>query len=387
MQVLPLDTVRTRIQIGVPLPFGVHDADRSPLLAAGQVIDDAGRLDELLELGAVVDVAELESVFGADDPLFSAARPPAADAIPIAALPQRWMECAERVSAALSASAGERLAAIALAARNVELLVDRSANLAMSQIVRQATADAAHYGIIHAMNTAVAGLVAARALGWSVDEQRRALHAGLTMNISMLGLQGQLARQVSALTVRQRQLIHEHPLRSAEMLEAAGVEDEQWLAAVREHHERPDGKGYPHGTQPSTELAQLLRYADIYTALMSERATRPAMNARDAAREVYALADGSALCQALIKSFGVFPPGCFVRLASDEIGVVTGNGQEAHHPRVAVLARADGQAQRTPQWRNTAEPRHRIVALLSESALPLRVGSAMLACAIAGDPG
>ena len=389
MQVLPLHTVRARVQLGVPLPFSVRGSDRTLLLAVGQMVHDEDQFDELFERGAVVELEELRAAFGADDPLFAPppARKAAAEAMATAVLPQRWAECSSRVAAALAPELAERLPALALATRNVSLLVQRSASVAMAQIVRQDAATEAHYGITHAMNAAIACQVTARTLGWSEDEQQRALNAALTMNLAIIDLQGRLAHQVSPLTAKQRQMIDEHPLRGASMLEEAGVEDEAWLAAVREHHETPDGKGYPSGLSPSSELGQLLRFADIYTALMSRRATRAAMSTHDAAREIYALAEGSALCQALIKSFGVFPPGCFVRLASGEAGVVTGNGDKAYHPRVAALTRADGQARQAPVSRNTAHAAHRIVALLSESAMPIRVTTQALTCAIDGDPG
>jgi HD-GYP domain-containing protein (c-di-GMP phosphodiesterase class II) len=390
MQILPLDLVRLRLQIGVPLPFGVRSADKTLLLACGQVIHDDAQLEELLSRGAVVELAELKALFGPDDPLFavpSGSRDSPPESLPAAQLPRRWSECATRVAAALAPDLLQRQGALALATRNLELLMERSTGLALSQIVRQERNEQAHYGVTHAMNAAIACRAAAQTLGWSQPQRQRALQAALTMNLSIVDLQGRLAHQVSPLTAKQRQLIQEHPLRSAEMLEAAGIDDAQWLGAVREHHESPDGKGYPTGATELDELGQLLRFADIYTALLSRRATRAAMSARDAAREIYELAAGSALCQALIKSFGVFPPGSFVRLASDEVGVVTGNGTRAYHPRVAVLTRTDGQARRMPAWRDTAAESHRIVALLSEAAMPIRVDVAALACAIDGDPG
>jgi len=386
MQVLPLLAVRARVQLGAPLPFSVRSADKTLLLATGQIVYDEDQFDELFERGAVVEMEELKAAFGADDPLFAPPRSTAPEVIPAAVLPQRWTECAARVAAALAPQRDERRSALALAARNVALLVQRSAGVAMSQVVRQDEASEAHYGIAHAMNAAIACQVTARTLGWSEDEQQRALHAALTMNLSIVDLQGRLAHQVSPLTANQRQMIDAHPLRSAEMLQEAGVDDDDWLAAVREHHESPDGKGYPSRRPPSSELGQLLRFADIYTALMSRRATRAAMSAHGAAREIYSMAEGSPLCQALIKSFGVFPPGCFVRLASDEVGIVTGNGDKAYHPRVAVLTRADGQARQTPVWRNTAHAAHRIVAVLSESAVPIRVTAQALTSAIDSDP-
>ena len=384
LQVFPLDAVRARVQLGQALPFSVRSADRTLLLAVGQVIHDDAQLDELFDRGAVVEAQELRTLYGDDDPLFAppVAKAPTAVSMPAAQMPRRWDECAGRVAGALAAEVADRLPALDLAARNLLLLVDRSDALAMSQTVRQLAGSQTHYGVSHAMNTAIACVTTARRLGWSVDEQQRALRAALTMNLSMVDLQGRLAHQVSPLTAKQRQAIDEHPVRSAEMLERDGVTDADWLAAVREHHETPDGKGYPGGLTAVGELGQLIRFADVYTALMSRRATRPAMSPRDAGREIYEMTSGSPLCQMLIKAFGVFPPGSFVRLASDELGVVTRNGDKAYHPRVAVLTTPQGQARRAAVQRDTADERYRIVALLSESAMPIRVSGETLAAVI-----
>lgn len=389
MTVFPLDAVKTRIQIGQPLPFGVRSAERVLLLACGQVIHDEAQLEELFHRGAVVEVDELRALYGANDALFSPrpAAAPTAASLPAARLVAAWKDCTQHVAQALAPGCADRPAALAEAVRGVERLLERSPTVAMSQVVRQFAGDSAHYGITHAANAAIACVVTARRLGWSSAEQQRAMGAALTMNLSIAELQGRLAHQVSPLTARQRQAIDEHPMASADRLAADGIADADWLDAVREHHETPDGGGYPKGLTETGELGQLLRYADVYTALLSRRATRPAMSPRDAGREIYEMTSGSPLCQTMIKAFGIFPPGSFVRLASGELGVVTGNGDKAYHPRVAVLTTGDGQARRAMVIRETADARHAIVSLLSESAMPMRVGAETLAVLIdkAGD--
>lgn len=384
MKVFPLDAVKSRIRIGQPLPFGVRSAERLLLLACGQVIRTEDQLEELFERGAVVEAEELRALYGADDPLFAPPpeRPATAASLPAARLVDAWKDCTGRVAEALAPDCPDRRSALADASREIVRLLDRAHTVAMSQVVRQFAAEGAHYGITHPTNAAIACLVTARRLGWSPGEQQRAMGAALTMNLSIVDLQGRLAHQVSPLTPRQRQAIDEHPMASADMLCAGGIADAEWLDAVREHHETPDGQGYPQGLTQPGELGQLLRYADVYTALMSRRATRPAMSPRDAGREIYEMTSGSALCQTMIKAFGIFPPGSFVRLASGELGVVTGNGDKAYHPRVAVLTTGDGQARRAMVIRDSADPRHHIVSLLSEAAMPMRIGAETLAVLI-----
>lgn len=383
MQACSLASVRVHVQLKTALPFSVRSPEGVLLLARGQRIHDDGQLDELFDRGAVVDRLELAAYLASlkATPEAQAQRRARWAGVPAAELPALWDSCTQAVQKALCHPGTE---ALDEASGQLLALTDRSPEIAMSQVVRQQAAGGAHYGITHSMNAATAAVLAARTLNWSTTQQLSVFNAALTMNLSMVDLQGRLAHQVSPLTVKQKQAIQHHPHHSAELLEAAGITDGDWLRAIREHHETPDGGGYPAGLSDLGDMGQLLRYADVYTALMSRRATRSAISARDAARELFELAAGSRLCQALIKSFGVFPPGSYVRLASGELGLVTHNGDKAYHPLVAVLAQPDGLPCPAPTTRDSAQPAYAIVGLLNESAMPLHISPTALASAIGG---
>jgi HD-GYP domain-containing protein (c-di-GMP phosphodiesterase class II) len=199
------------------------------------------------------------------------------------------------------------------------------------------------------------------------------------MNLAMVDLQARLATQVSPLTAKQREAIQDHPRRSAEMLGQAGIEDKDWIDAVLQHHELADGSGYPIGATDISELAEMLRFADVYTARLSSRANRPAMSAQQAGRDLHQMAGDSPLAAALIKSFGIFPPGSMVRLATGELGVVIRNGEKAYNPIVAALTNAAGEPRRTPQERDSAHHGHNVVALISAQAMPMRLTDEQIA--------
>ncbi len=160
------------------------------------------------------------------------------------------------------------------------------------------------------------------------DEQRLSLvRAALTMNLGMLALQDELFSQSDPLTAAQRMAVAEHPLRGAATLREAGVSDALWLRSVARHHEHADGTGYPKRLR-APELgvpAQLIMVADRYCAMVSDRAyRRGAPPDRALAMIVEKIgSNADAKIPKLLKAVvGDFPPGCAVRLANREVGIV-----------------------------------------------------------------
>ncbi len=373
MQCSPLSLVQQRIQLGAPLPFNIRDHDQTLLLARGQRVQDAGQFQALLERGALVDIDELLS------PTERIARAGAAE------LPGLWTDCLGRVSETLRNAHGEGFrAALDSASAPVLALVARDPDLAIFQVLRQPGNQHLDYGLNHSSHAAITAWLVAQRLGWSADEAQRAFKAALSMNISMLELQGQLALQTTPLTDDQRAAIHAHPQCSRRMLEAAGVADGDWLDAVGQHHEAPDGSGYPAGRHGSSELAALVRRADIYTAKLSPRAGRSAIAADKAGRLMFMQEPGQPMVAALVKEFGVYPPGCFVRLASGETGMVVRRGASVVAPVVAVLGTRHGTALPQPERRDTSVKAFAVQGVLDgpPAAAPLPPAQllAMLAC-------
>ena len=375
MRVCSLASVQNCIELGQPLQFSVRDESRLLLLAKGQVIADERQLEDLFRRGALVEVDELAGLLPAARRQAPAPRP--------APLSQAWDRCGEALRQVFSTESSALAGAIDGATDQILALIQAAPDVALSQVVRQPGGGSGHYGVRHSIHAATACQAAARYLGWNDTDQRRAFQAALTMNIAMVELQARLATQVSPLTARQREAIHEHPHRGAQMLADAGIRDEAWLQAVRLHHELPDGSGYPAGTSERSELAEMLRFADVYTARLSDRADRPAISARQAGRELHQMAAASPLAGALIKAFGIFPPGSVVRLVSGEMGIVVRNGEKAYHPHVAILTTATGEPRLSPKLADTSRDSHAVSALLPAHAMPMLISEETIAGLIA----
>ena len=373
MQFSPLSQIRQRISVGAPLPFSIRDHDRTLLLAVGHVVETHEQLEALFARGALVDMAELKT------PTDRVRQATAAE------LPGLWSGCMNRLADSLRNCEEVGFAeALDAHAAPVLALVERDKDLAIFQVLCQDGNAMLQYGVNHSTHTAITGFLIAQRLGWSADDALRVFKAGLTMNLSMLELQSQLALQTTPLSAEQRQAILDHPAQSRRLLELSGVSDSEWLDAVDHHHVAPDGSGYPQTQRDPGNIASLVRRADIYTAKLSPRAGRQSLAADKAGREMFMQAPGDPMVLALVKEFGVYPPGCAVRLMSGESGIVVRRGDKVMSPIVAVLASATGVKLSQPVHRDSAKPGLAVHSVLSGASNAFRLPPDQLAALLAG---
>lgn len=361
----PLSRHRNRFELGQPTPFAIFDVGGRLLLARGHRFESAAQLEKLIDRDAMVDPRE----FGDPADKIARARPDQ--------LPAFWDEHLGEMARLLrSQPASDFTHSLDRASRPLMALIERDPDLAILQTVR---AEAEHggassYASRHAVHTATAACLAATRLGWSVAQKQCVVRTALTMNLAMAELQNRLVTQVSPVTPLQRAEIQTHPERSAALLEMAGVTDSDWLEAVRQHHEEDGGTGYPRRPAKVHEVAQLVHSADTFTAKLSPRLRRQPILADAAARLQFQAGRGDVMTAALIKEFGLYPPGCAVRLKSGEVGMVMRRGDSASTPRVAVLSDRSGGLLPEPAQRDTARAEFSISAVIPLSGLKLRVG-------------
>jgi HD-GYP domain-containing protein (c-di-GMP phosphodiesterase class II) len=134
--------------------------------------------------------------------------------------------------------------------------------------------------------TALADAVA-RWLGWD-DEQLRLLHIGAPLHdIGKLSVPGRILRKPGLLTPDELVEIRAHPEAGARLIEPIDSAHCA-LPYVLYHHERWDGRGYPHGLAGKAipVEARLLAIADAFDAMTSNRPYRRALGNDEALAEV-----------------------------------------------------------------------------------------------------
>jgi HD-GYP domain-containing protein (c-di-GMP phosphodiesterase class II) len=243
----------------------------------------------------------------------------------------------------------------------------------LALLIHDAGQEPLDYSARHALLTLVMAEMTARQLGWGEARRRVLTLAALTMNLSISRDQDQWALRTSVLAASEREALAGHGDKSAALLQAMGVDDDAWLAAVRLHHDV--GPGPLSGRSDGELMARLLRRIDVYGARISPRRSRRPLSAAQAARAVY-LDEHQAPDEAgaaLIKAIGLYPPGSLVRLASGEEAMVLKRGHSANEPTVAALVGRSGSPLTSPVIRDTRIPANAINASLAPHEMRLRV--------------
>lgn len=119
----------------------------------------------------------------------------------------------------------------------------------------------------------------ARRAGLDEETLERVHIAGLVHDVGKIGVPESVLRKPGALTDAEFALIKLHPEIGHNILkdipQLADV-----LPGVLHHHERWDGRGYPHGLRAEATplVARLIALADSFDAMSSSRTYRPAMD-------------------------------------------------------------------------------------------------------------
>lgn len=233
------------------------------------------------------------------------------------------------------------------------------------------------YAVRHCIETAIVTVVIARAMDLGATNTLTVTAAALTMNVGMLRHHETFQNKNTPLTSEEQAIVRRHPEESVDMLRCVGIEDDEWISCVLMHHENDEGSGYPAGiASPQVTLnAKLLSIADRYCAQVSARNYRrslPPFQALKNLVEDKAAPVDPALLQQFQRELGDYPPGCVVRLASGEIGVVSQRLPGADARTIHCLRDAAGAVLRPAEPRRTGDNGCCITESLSEDQASIR---------------
>jgi diguanylate cyclase (GGDEF)-like protein len=138
-----------------------------------------------------------------------------------------------------------------------------------------------YYTVGHTARVAAYAVLLAGELGWGQRAIQQLEEATYLHDIGKIAVADRVLLKTGALTEDEWKLMTQHPVISAEIIES--LLDEEYVAAVRHHHERYDGSGYPDGLagEQIPLVARLLCVVDSYDAMSSRRVYRPALTYKE----------------------------------------------------------------------------------------------------------
>lgn len=160
-----------------------------------------------------------------------------------------------------------------------------------------------HYTRGHSERVAHLAVMISRALGGGSEEETQVRLCGLVHDVGKIGVPEAVLTKSGRLTDEEFNFIKCHPSIGHTILKDI-PQLGTVLPGVLHHHERWDGRGYPHGlaAERIPRLARIISVADTFDAMSSTRSYRPAMPRENVRAELLRCA-GTQLDPALVPVF------------------------------------------------------------------------------------
>ncbi|QQS05074.1 MAG: hypothetical protein IPK50_22805 [Fibrobacterota bacterium] len=345
------------LTLGTPLDFDLFDSSGRLLLRRGQIVANTAMVDELVRRGASrysleSDEAGMKRLYKRNASL------PAFDSL------TEMLANLQRILLLAPNPAHLQESIMALAGGLLELCTQEQ-DAAIASIALGAWTN---HSVKHQLDTAIAAEAVAKAIDMPRAARQSLVCASLTMNMSLLDLHETLNQRNGPIQDGERAAMQSHPQATFEILQAAGVRDQEWLDAVRYHHESIDGSGYLGMVGDQVSLAaQVLRICDMYTARVTRRNWAATEKSNLTLVEIlrglgkFVRAD---VATSMVRALGIFPPGNHVLLENGEIGVVIRRGKDAKSPVVASYISPSGLPLGCPIHRDTSVDQFHCVAIV-----------------------
>lgn len=205
------------------------------------------------------------------------------------------------------------------------------------------------YTYNHGLNTAIYLIAFGRHMGLPEAQLQVIGTVGLMQDVGKVKIPPALLNKRGKPTAAELLILQNHVTHSVEILRASKDMTQELIDAVRQHHERYDGSGYPNGLAGDaiSTLGGMAGLVDAYTAMISARPYAKSISVQQALHELYSTRNKSFradLVEAFIQCVGVFPVGSLVELNTSEVAVVVSQNRARRlKPRVMLVMDSERQ--------------------------------------------
>ncbi len=155
----------------------------------------------------------------------------------------------------------------------------------------------------HSHRVAFYASMVAQTMNLSNEEKKELEYAALLHDVGKIGISEHILNKPGKLNNVEYEVIKNHPSKGVKILEPLKFLEEI-LPIIEAHHERYDGKGYPHGLihEQIPIMSRIIGVCDAYDAMTSERSYRQPL-AKEIALEEVKNGSGSQFDPTVVQAF------------------------------------------------------------------------------------
>jgi putative nucleotidyltransferase with HDIG domain len=218
-----------------------------------------------------------------------------------------------------------------------------------------------NYTFTHMVNVAALSMAQARALNLEGPLLREFGFAALMHDIGKVNTPLEVLNKPGKLTNDEFKLMKQHVIDGAHILRRTPEMPALAPIVAFEHHLKANLSGYPEnvGHRKLNLCTMIVSIADVFDALRSNRPYREGLPT-SRIKQIMGQQDNPEFNPILLRRFvnlmGLFPIGTFVRLSTEEVGVVTQeHPEDPFRPQVKIIYNARGEKIEEPFLANTWE--------------------------------
>jgi len=199
------------------------------------------------------------------------------------------------------------------------------------------------YTAIHSLNVCVLSLFFGRSLGLNHDQLQDLGTGALLHDIGKIKVPLEVLNKPGSLTQEEFVVMKKHTMYGYELFRDKEEISQASMNVIKNHHERLDGKGYPHGLAESQldQYSKMVTIVDVFDAITSNRVYHNEITPYNALNRIYSEKEDifdRKLVEQFIKYMGVYPIGSVVELSTGQVGLVSSFNEKRHlYPTVLLI--------------------------------------------------
>ncbi len=214
------------------------------------------------------------------------------------------------------------------------------------------------YTAEHCLNVCVLAIAFGRHLRMTEEELHLLGLCGLLHDVGKMRIPTEILDKPGKFTEEEFEVMKQHTVFGHDMLQNQTRRVHSVaLDVVLNHHERPDGMGYPRGLgeREISEFTRIISVVDTYDAITSNRCYAPERPSADAQKIIFenrGTQFDEEMALQFILAIGPYPPGTVVELHNGMAGIVLNGKPKFRHLPTVILVR---DANKQPMEERTVE--------------------------------